>query len=137
MLTVEPYIALPGTCKDAIDFYQSAVGAKLLFSQTYGDSPMSHMGNAGNIMHCTLQIGDSKLMMCDGPSPAGAVPGTMISLSIGLSDIAKANELFNNLAAGGAISMPMEKTFWAEGFGMLTDKFGIKWMINCEAPQPA
>jgi PhnB protein len=137
MLSVEPYIAFPGTCKDAIAFYQSAAGAQLLFSQTYGNSPMEHAGDPDNIMHCTLQIGDSKIMMCDDPSPEGGVPGTMISLAIGLKDIAKAQELFDNLAVGGTVIMPLEKTFWAEGFGMLNDKFGIKWMINCEAPQAA
>ncbi len=137
MLTVEPYIAFKGTCKEAIAFYTSAVDAKLLFSQTFGDSPMASMGKADNIMHCTLQIGESKIMMCDDPSPDGSAPGSSISLAVGLKDIDRANQIFTNLAVGGTVIMPMQKTFWAEGFGMLTDKFGIKWMVNCEAPTAA
>ena len=138
MFTVEPYIAFQGgSCKEAIAFYQSALGAKLLFSQTFGESPMADSGNADNIMHCTLQIGNSKIMMCDDPSPDGSAPGAMISLAIGLSDAAKANELFDNLAASGTVIMPIQQTFWAAAFGMVTDKFGIKWMVNCEGPQAA
>jgi PhnB protein len=74
-------------------------------------------------------------MMCDDPrldAPGGA---GNISLAIGLNDPERATQLFGNLAKGGSVVMPLEKTYWAEAFGMVTDQFGVKWMINCDAPK--
>ncbi|MBI4910524.1 MAG: VOC family protein [Acidobacteria bacterium] len=135
MLGVNPYIAFKGNCRQAVEFYKSALGAEVLFTQTYGESPMSDMGPADNIMHCSIQVGGSTIMMCDDPRPDGGAAGSNISLAIGLNDPARAKQLFDNLAEGGAVVMPLGKTFWAEAFGMLTDKFGIKWMVNCDAPK--
>jgi PhnB protein len=135
MLGVNPYIAFKGNCQEAIDFYQSALDAEVLFSQTYGDSPMSSMGPGDNIMHCTIKVGDSNIMMCDDPRPDSVEVGGNISLAIGLNDPARAKQLFDNLANGGTVVMPLEKTFWAEAFGMVNDKFGVKWMINCDQPK--
>lgn len=134
MLSVNPYIAYKGNCREAIDFYKSALGAEVLFLQTVGDSPMSNMGPAENIMHASIKVGESTIMLCDDPRPDSAptVAGN-ISLALGLSDTAKAAEVFANLSQGGTVIMPLEKTFWAEAFGMVNDKFGIKWMVNCEA----
>jgi PhnB protein len=96
---------------------------------------MSDMGPADNIMHCTIKVGESNIMMCDDPRPDAVVDGGSISLAIGLNDPARARQLFDNLANGGSVVMPLEKTYWAEAFGMVTDKFGVRWMINCEAPR--
>ena len=134
MLGVNPYIAFKGNCREAIDFYKSALDAEVLFVQTVGESPMSNMGPAENIMHCTIKVGGSTIMMCDDPMPGGTWTGGNISLAIGLNDPARAQQLFGNLATGGTVIMPLEKTYWAEAFGMVTDKFGVKWMINCDAP---
>lgn len=134
MLGVNPYIAFKGNCKEAIDFYKKALDAELLFSQTWGESPMSEPGLEDKIMHATIKVGDSSIMMCDDPrseTPAAS----NISLAIGLNDTDTAKRLFNNLSDGGSVTMPLDKTFWAEAFGMLTDKFGINWMINCDTPQ--
>jgi PhnB protein len=133
MLSVNPSIAHKGNCRNAIEFYKSALDGEVLFSQTVGESPMASMGPADNIMHCTMKVGSSTIMMCDDPSPAGGTTGDNISLAIGLNDPERAKVIFGNLAEGGALIMPLDKTFWAEAFGMVTDKFGIKWMINCEA----
>lgn len=133
MLGVNPYIGFPGNCQAAIDFYKTALGAEVMFRQTYGDSPMTDMGAADHIMHCTIKVGDSQIMMCDDPRPDAAATSGNISLAIGLNDPAKAKQLFENLAKDGTVVMPLEKTFWAEAFGMVTDKFGVKWMINSEA----
>lgn len=134
MLAVNPYIAFNGTCREAIKFYEGALGANVLFIQTVGESPMSNTGPEGNIMHCTIQVGDSKIMMCDDPRPEMPGGGGNMSLAIGLNDPERAKQLFGNLAEDGTVIMPMEKTFWAESFGMVCDKFGVKWMINCDAP---
>ncbi len=137
MIAVNPYISLKGNCKEAIDFYKDALGAEVLFTQTYGESPMSDMGPADAIMHSTIKIGGSEIMFSDDMRPEAAGSSGNISLAIGLNDVEKAKTYFNNLADGGKITMPLEKTFWAEAFGMLTDKFGINWMVNCDAPQDA
>jgi len=133
MLGVKPYIAFKGNCQEAIDFYTQALGAEELFKQTYGNSPMKDYGPADAIMHATIKIGDSHVMMCDDMRPEAATSPSNISLAIGLNDAEQARKLFDSLADGGNVTMPLDKTFWAEAFGMLTDKFGINWMINCEA----
>jgi PhnB protein len=134
MLGVNPYIAFKGNCRQAIEFYKSALGAQVLFTQTVGESPMSNMGPAENIMHCTMKVGDSTLMMCDDPNPQAASSDGNISLAIGLNDPARAKELFDNLSKDGSVIMPLAKTYWAEAFGIVTDKFSVKWMVNCDAP---
>ena len=135
MLGVNPYIAFKGNCRGAIEFYKSALDAEVLFTQTVGESPMSDMGPAENIMHCTIKVGGSTIMMCDDPRPDAAVGGGNISLAIGLDDPERAKQIFANLAKDGTVIMPLEKTFWAEAFGMVTDRFGVKWMVNCDAPK--
>src|SRR3954447_11945774 len=112
MLKVSPYIAFKGNCRDAIEFYKTAWGAEVLFTQTVGESPMSDMGPAANIMHCTIKVGSSTIMLCDDPNPAGAASGGNITLAIGLNDPARAHELFDNLAQRGTVIMPLEKTYW-------------------------
>lgn len=135
MLGVSPYIAFKGNCRQAIEFYKDALDAEVLFLQTVGESPMSDRGAAENIMHCTVKIGDSTIMACDDPKPQAATGDGNISLAIGLNDPLRAQQIFGNLAKGGSVILPLEKTFWAEAFGMVTDKFGIKWMVNCDAPK--
>ena len=135
MLGVNPYIAFDkGQCRQAIEFYKNELGAEVLFTQTFGESPMSNMGPADNVMHCTIKIGDSTIMMCDNPNPKDAASPGNISLAIGLNDPQRSSQMFDNLAKEGAVIMPLTKTYWAEAFGMVTDKFGIKWMVNCSAP---
>ena len=135
MIGVSPYLAFRGNCQEAIDFYKDALDAEVLFSQPYGDSPMSDMGPADAIMHATIKIGESNIMLCDDMRPEAGDTGGNISLAIGLNDTGKARTMFDNLADGGKVTMPLDKTFWAEAFGMLTDKFGINWMVNCDAPK--
>src|SRR4051794_3504389 len=113
MLGVSPYIAFKGKSREAIEFYKSALEAEVLFTQTVGQSPMSDMGPAENIMHCTIKVGDSTLMMCDDPRPDAATDGGNISLAIGLSDPDRARQVFESLATDGSVLMPLEKTYWA------------------------
>lgn len=135
MLTVNPYIAFTGNCREAVDFYVRAIGAEVLFLQTVGESQMPNMGPATSIMHCTIKVGDATILLCDDARPEAAAGGGNISLAIGLDDPGLAEQLFAGLADGGAVIMPIQKTYWAEGFGMVTDKFGVRWMVNCEAPR--
>ena len=135
MLGVSPYISFKGNCRQAIEYYKTALDADVLFTQTVGESPMANMGAAANIMHCTMTVGDSTIMMCDDPRPEAAAGDGNISLAIGLNDAERARQLFDNLADGGMVIMPLEKTYWAEAFGMVVDRFGVKWMVNCDAPR--
>jgi PhnB protein len=135
MLAVNPYIAFKGNCREAIEFYKNALDAEVVFSQTMGESPMPGMGPKENIMHCTLKVGDSKIMMCDDPGPNTATGAGNISLAIGLNDPERAKVVFENLAKGGSVVMPLEKTYWAEAFGMVMDRFGVNWMVNCDGPK--
>ena len=100
MLGVSPYIAFKGNCREAIEFYKSALDAEVLFTQTVGDSPMTDMGPAENIMHCTIKVGGSTIMMCDDPRPDAAVDGGNISLAIGLNDPARAKQIFREPCQG-------------------------------------
>jgi PhnB protein len=136
MPSITPYAAFSGNCREAIDFYQAAIGAEVIFVQTVGDSPMKEIGPADKIMHATIKCGSTNLMMSDDLQP-GAEPQKAgnISLALGMTDKSKAEQYFAGLSEGGTVIMPLEKTYWAEAFGMLVDKFGIRWMINCEAPQ--
>lgn len=134
MLGVNPYITFPGNCRQAIDFYRGALGAEVLFVHTVGESPMSDMGPADNIMHSTIKVGDSTIMMSDDLAPGGASAPGNISLAIGLNDPERARQLFANLAEGGTVLVPLDKTYWAEAFGIVSDRFGVKWMVNCDAP---
>lgn len=136
MLGITAYIAHRGNCREAIEFYKQALDAEVLFTQTVGESPMKEAGPAGNIMHCTLKVGDSTIMMSDDMRP-GLPPPVQgsISLALGLDDPHRGARIFARLAEGGVTVMPLEKTYWAEAFGIVIDKFGVQWMLNCEAPK--
>jgi PhnB protein len=86
-------------------------------------------------MPCTLKVGDSTVMMCDDPRPDAAGGDGNISLAIGLNDPDRAKQIFGNLAEDGTVVMPLDETYWTEAFGMVTDQFGVKWMVNCDAPK--
>lgn len=134
MLTVNPHIAFRGNCRDAVEFYIKALDAQIEFIQTMGESPLPDLGPAGYIMHCTLKIGNAKLMMSDDPNPQSATePKSNICLAIGLNHSERAKQLFENLSENGTVLMPLEKTFWAEAFGVVQDQFGVKWKVNCES----
>lgn len=135
MIGVQPYISFNGNCHEAIKFYADALGGEILYVERYGDSPMKGQAPDDNVMHCTLKVGDSHIMGCDNPEGQTAATDSNISLAIGSNDPDGAEAMFNKMADGGNITMPMAQTFWAERFGMLTDKFGVNWMFNCDKPE--
>lgn len=138
MPSVKPYVSFKGNCADAVKFYIDALGAELVFSQKYGDSPMKGKAPDDKIMHCTLRVGDTHVMACDSMFPDHPVNvGNNISLAIGADDPAAADGMFDRLSQGGTVTLPMQETFWARRFGMLIDRFGINWMINVDKPASA
>lgn len=131
-----PYLTLDGTTKEAFTFYAEVLGGKLEFLQTFGESPIKDEipeEFRDRVMHATLILPDGKLMASDA-GPWAPFEGEMrsCSLSLQLKHADEARKVFDALAVGGTVSMPFEKTFWAEGFGMLKDRFGVTWMVNCE-----
>ena len=135
MIGVQPYLNFNGNCDEAINFYKVILGGEILYTQRYGDSPMKGMGPDDAVMHCTLKVGDTHIMACDSPAGQPTTAGSNISLAIGSNDPVGAETMFGKMAEGGNVTMPMQQTFWAERFGMLTDKFGINWMFNCDKPE--
>ncbi len=132
-MQVNPYLIFNGQCEAAFNFYEQVLAGKIIFKMTFGDSPAADEvpPEARNlIIHATLAIGDQMLMASDAPPGRYEEPkGNYVSLS--LTDTAEGKRIFQSLAEEGTVQMPFEKTFWAEGFGMCVDRFGIPWMVNC------
>jgi PhnB protein len=130
-MSVHPYLHFPGNCAEALAFYEKALGAAVTFSLTAGDAPMPCTpGWEDKFVHTSFTILGAPLHACDVPpgqynKPAG------FRVTIDLSDPDTAQSWFEALTVGGTIDMPLQKTFWASAFGMVTDRFGIPWMINC------
>lgn len=135
-MAVEPYLFLNGCCEEAMDFYAEALGATVVMSMRFSDSPEpEHVppGAEAKIMHATLEIQGTHVMMSDGmgdgkPTFAG------FALSLQADSVDAGRALFDALAQDGTVQMPFEKTFWAPGFGMVNDRFGVPWMVNVDAP---
>jgi PhnB protein len=131
-----PYLTFDGTTKDAFAFYAKVLGGEIEFSQTFGESPMKDGIPAeyhDRIMHATLRLSDGLLMASDaGPWAPFDGPMRSCSLSLQFKNVDKARKVFDALREGGTLTMHFERTSWAAGFGMLTDRFGVAWMVNCE-----
>lgn len=133
-MQVQPYLSFEGRAEEAIEFYKKAVGAKVTMLMRNKESPdkpppgMLPPGSEQKIMHSALTIGESVVMMTDG-RVSGKPKFDGISLSLTAKDNAEAKKLFNNLAEGGQVTMPLNKTFFASSFGMVNDKFGVSWMV--------
>lgn len=134
-----PYLNFDGNTKEALAFYAKVLGGEIEFSQTFGESPMKDQvppEYQGRIMHATLRLPDGPIMASDtGPWAPYEGPMRSCGLSLGFTDVEKARKVFNALAEGGKVGMPFGETFWAAGFGMLTDRYGVAWMVNCEKPK--
>jgi PhnB protein len=130
------YVSFKGDCAEAFQCYEGLLGAKRGLLFTYGDSPMADVVPAGwdsKIMHGSIRIGRYLLEGADVPPERYEAP-TGFSLSLSVPTAQEAERLFKELAVGGRVMYPIEKTFWSERFGMVVDRFGIPWMINCEVP---
>jgi PhnB protein len=136
-MQLNPYLSFDGQCEAAFKFYETCLGGKLLMMLTFGATPMAaQMPEAfhGKIAHARLAVGDQLLMGSDAAPDCHAEPKGF-SVTLGIADPGEAERVFKALAEGGQVRMPLQKTFWAARFGMLTDKFGIPWMVNCEQQQ--
>ena len=134
-MQLNPYLNFNGQCEEAFKVYEKCLNGKIEFIMTQEESPMADKTPPEwkkKIMHATLRFGEQVIMGADAPPKYYQQPQGF-SVSISLNDPAEAERIFKELSAGGSVRMPLEKTFWAERFGMFTDRFGTPWMINCEA----
>lgn len=134
-MKVDAYLTFNGRCEEAVRFYERALGAKVETMMRFREAPdqpppgMLPPGSEEKIMHCSFRIGETTVMASDGMCLDGArFQG--FSLAIALAAEADADRLFNALAEGGKVTMPLGKTFWSPRFGMLEDRFGVAWMVN-------
>lgn len=137
-MQIHPYLIFNGSAKEAMAFYQSVLGGELEISHFREMPDFEKEGNpedADRVMHAQLRCDDGVLMASDScPShPAGVMDG--FSVALVLDDTGRAENMFNALADGGKVIMPWEPTFWAAGFGMCTDRFGVHWLINSDLVQ--
>lgn len=129
------YLSFNGQCESAFKFYEQCLGARLGELFRYAGSPMANEVPASwqdKIMHGSLTVGDQVVMGGD-VAPDRYEQPKGFSLSLQISSTTDAERVFRELAEDGRVVMPLEKTFWAERFGMVVDRFGIPWLINCEA----
>jgi len=131
-MKLNPYLAFNGQCREAFEFYEKALGGKITFIQTIGESPMASgmpADSHGRVMHVTLQVGDQVLQGSDTQDGQPSTPAG-ITVAVHFDDAAEGDRVFSALAQNGKIQMPFQETFWAKGFGMVTDQFGTPWMVN-------
>ncbi len=133
-MKLEPYVFFNGRCDEAIAFYKEALGAEVTFLMRTNESPdpippgALPVGFENKVMHATLNIGGSSVMVSDGNSTApSGFKGFRLSLGVGTAE--EAERIFNALLPGGNVIVPLGKTFWSPAFGMLNDKFGMGWMV--------
>lgn len=134
MTAVNPYLNFGSNCEEAFNFYKSVFGGDFLTVMKFKDMPFDQMDEkeGEKIMHVALPIGQGTILMgSDTPTGMGtATIGTNFSIAITPDSKEEASKLFNGLSAGGQITMPLDDAPWGAYFGMLTDKFGVQWMVN-------
>jgi PhnB protein len=130
-MQVQPYLFFDGRCDEAFEFYQKALGAKVEMLMRFKDGPASAgcaPGNAEKVMHASVRIGDTQVLASDGHC-TGKPNFQGFSLSLTVANDVEADRVFNALANGGQVQMPLAKTFFSSRFGMVADRFGVTWMV--------
>ena len=132
-MKMNTHLAFHGQCREAFQYYEKALGGQITFMMTWSESPMADQlpaGHEDDVMHATIKVGDNVLMGADAP-PGNTTKPRGFAVAIHTEDVAEAERIFSALSEGAEIQMPLEQTFWAKKFGMLIDRYGIPWMINC------
>ena len=135
-MQLNPYLTFDGRCEAAFEFYAKCLGGEIVAMIPHEGTPAAdHVPSEwrNKIMHARLVVGDKVLMGSDAPPDRFEKPQGF-SVTLGVDKPADAERIFQALAEGGAVQMPIQETFWAFRFGMLVDQFGIPWMVNCEKP---
>lgn len=138
---VQPYVFFQGRCEEAIGFYAAAIGAQVEQLMRFDESPdpvpegLLQPGHEHKVMHAAVRIGHSVVLMSDGCGTEPPAAGFSLALQVPTKEAAE--RAFHALAEGGTVVMPLGPTFWSPCYGMLTDRFGIGWMVNTLEPFPA
>ena len=137
-MQINAYVFFNGRCDEALRFYGEKLGAEVLFKMHYKDAPPDPQrpippGVEDKVMHASVKIGESIVMASDD-CVSKDVTHAGFSLSLTADNLADGEKFYNALAEGGQVTMPWQATFWTKGFGMVTDRFGTPWMVNCEKP---
>ena len=131
-MQVQPYLFFDGRCNEAVEFYRSALGAEVEMLMRFKDCPEPEYrpspGTEDKVMHCSLRIGEATVMASDGECQ-GKSSFQGFALSLPVASEAEADRVFNALADGGRVQMPLTKTFFSPRFGMVADRFGVPWMV--------
>jgi PhnB protein len=132
------YLSFDGQCEAAFKHYENVLGGEILVMMRNADAPLDsgvpkNPETQHRIMHARLKVGNQLLMGGDAPPQFASKPQGFCS-NIMVDDPTEAERIFRDLSEGGRVQMPMTETFWARRFGMLIDKFGTPWMVNCEKP---
>jgi PhnB protein len=133
-MQINTYLNFSGQCAEAFRFYERVLGGTIEFMQTHGESPMRDQTPPDwhdAVMHVSMTVGSQRLMGSDAP-PQYFEKAQGFSVSIHVDEPAEAERVFSELSEGGQVRMPLQKTFWAGRFGMMVDRFGTPWIINCE-----
>jgi PhnB protein len=131
--TITPYLDFSGRCDEALEFYRKALGAEVEMLMRYSESPeqpppgMLQPGFENKVMHVSFRVRGVPLMASDGCDDKSKFEGFRLALTVPAE--ADARRAFDALADGGSIQMPIARTFWSPCFGMVTDRFGVGWMV--------
>ena len=133
-MKLTPYLMFNGNCEEALNFYAKALGGGIVHLSRYEGSPMESMASdKQKVMHATLIAKDITIMGADDGQEEKKNKGSgAVHLNINFDNTDEEEKVFNALVEGGRSTLPLQDTFWGSKFGMLTDKFGINWMLNCE-----
>jgi PhnB protein len=132
-MQLNPYLAFNGHCEEAFKVYENCLGGKIQTMMMWGDSPMADQVPPewqSKVIHATLIVAETALLGADSPPDRYEEPKGF-SVTIQIDDAAEAERIFGALSENGTVTMPIQRTFWAVRFGMVTDRFGIPWMVNC------
>ncbi|UFJ41012.1 VOC family protein [Brevibacillus humidisoli] len=139
-LRLTPYLMMDGNAKEAIDFYQQALGAEVLFQQTFGEMPENSEyplpeEAKERLSHAMVKIGESELMFSDIFPGQPFQAGNQVTICISTDDKEKTKQIYEALQQGGQVNMPLQETFFSPAYGIVTDKFGVTFQIYTEGKE--
>jgi PhnB protein len=138
-MALRPNLAFSGNAENALDLYRSALGGEVEITRFAGTPAEAHAPgkNTDKVLYATLRSPFGEVNVMDVPDGRSAEPGSNFSIAVDVDDETRAAGIFDALGAGGEVMMPFGATFFAQKFGMLTDKFGVRWMVSVAASHPA
>jgi PhnB protein len=139
-LKLIPYFVMSGNAKEAIQFYEKALGAQVLFMQSFGEMPENPEyplpeEAKDRVSHASIKIGESDLMFSDTFPGQPVQSGNQVTICITTDDADQAQQMFEALQDGGQVTMPLQETFFSPAYGSVTDKFGINFQVFTEGKQ--